>query len=615
MSHTVNFKTLKFANFLRFGNEEIRMDFEKGVIGLMGDNGIGKSSIIDAICICLFNESCRKSTQDEWTNNLNGKGLYFIMDIERCESVTDVYTIVRKPTVRKTAERLAIYKNGTLLTSLQNPQEYIENTILGFGVNIFKNSIAVSGGTPFISMTPEEKRKFSENLFSIKQVRNYKKIASEKLSDIQLNGRMAEQAILSAKSQISEFTRVLSMADNSVESQVADIDNEIRGFDDTLDKYRREMANSEAQIVDLESQVAESMVEIEKLRLKLAGLGASDLQKKIAIVSATLEAHKRDYKNAKNESIRIAPNVICNHCGNSYSEAQAEEHKAKHEARAAEIADLGKSTKAELTALEARLPEIEAVNSLIAEWNNHGSQLNSAIYGLRSTIKSTASYISNIENARARAAIRRENLLKESNNTDVKAFAQSSIEKAELVIAEKISEKAVCDRKISALKYIVDMCSDDGIKKLLLAEFMPLLNKLIASYLDKFDLPIKIEFDEYFNHKMSAPKGLGQRHSMMSKGQKTRINLAILFAIVDLIKKMGSVRCNLLILDEFADEGLDANGFVAAVNSIRRVSDRDEKSIVLITHKKEDVLYDNLDSLYEVELKNSFATLKQVTSF
>jgi DNA repair exonuclease SbcCD ATPase subunit len=101
----------------------------------------------------------------------------------------------------------------------------------------------------------------------------------------------------------------------------------------------------------------------------------------------------------------------------------------------------------------------------------------------------------------------------------------------------------------------------------------------------------------------------------MSKGQKTRINLAILFAVVDLIKKMGNVKCNLLMLDEFADEGLDPKGFSAAVEAIRKVADRDNKSIVLITHKQEDVLFDNLNALYEVELKNSFSILKEVPSF
>jgi DNA repair exonuclease SbcCD ATPase subunit len=210
---------------------------------------------------------------------------------------------------------------------------------------------------------------------------------------------------------------------------------------------------------------------------------------------------------------------------------------------------------------------------------------------------------------------RKAEIANREDSSSVRAFAEQSIFEAERQIVAKNVDKALADRKISALKYIVEMCSDEGIKKMLLAQFMPILNHLIASYLEKFDLPVKVEFDDKFNHTLTAPKGLGQRHPMMSRGQKTRINLAILFAIAELIRKMGSVRCNLMLLDEFADEGLDAKGFEAAVSSIRRIADRDHRSITLITHKQEDVLFENITKLYEVELKNSFTVLKEVSSY
>jgi ABC-type multidrug transport system ATPase subunit len=158
------------------------------------------------------------------------------------------------------------------------------------------------------------------------------------------------------------------------------------------------------------------------------------------------------------------------------------------------------------------------------------------------------------------------------------------------------------------------MCSDTGIKQLLLRKFTPLLNTLIDNYLRRFNLPVTVEFDELFKHKLSSVEGIGHKHGLLSKGQRKRIDIAILFAMVDLIKLMGSFNCNLLILDEFADDGLDSKGFRDVVHTIREVADRDKKSITIISHKNEDVLYDNLDSIYELELRNHFSVLRKVNN-
>ena len=125
MSHSISFKTLRGANFLRFGNEEFVFNFYDGVIGLMGENGLGKSAILDAVCICLFNETYRPYTLADWTNNINEKGLYLSLLLETHGATIDTYLIVRKPTSRKSAEKLMIYKNDVLLTGVPDYQEYI----------------------------------------------------------------------------------------------------------------------------------------------------------------------------------------------------------------------------------------------------------------------------------------------------------------------------------------------------------------------------------------------------------------------------------------------------------------------------------------------------------
>jgi len=616
MSHTVVFKNLRGANFLRFGNEEFVFNFYEGVVGLMGENGLGKSAILDAVCICLFNETYRKSTQSDWTNNINGSGLYLGLTLETHGATVDKFYILRKPTSSKALDKLSIYKNDVLLTGITNYQEYIENTILGFGVHVFKNAIAVSGGTPFISMTPEEKRKFSDSLFSIKQVREYKKRSSEAVSELSLNKRIIEQEIVSARSKIAEYENVLTMTSSNVDDQIAGLLAEVENTQNGIDESTRIISESQIQLDAYGDLINTKNSEIVALQAKLVELNANEIYKEIARVSASLELCRREYQKEINESNRIAPNVVCKSCGNHYTEEQASEHKALHVAEAATVGERGKALKAELLALQESLPTIENVKAAIEKIRfTELGELNNVIYSIKANINLHASRANNLETVKYRYSSQIETLRAKEDQSSIKVFAENAIKEATAIIDTKSVVLAENERKLKAYTYIIEMCSDNGIKHLLLKEFMPILNQLIAAYLDKFDLPITVTFDEYFNHALKAPKGLGQKHSMMSKGQRTRINLAILFAVSDLIKKMGNVKCNLLMLDEFADEGIDPKGFRAAVESIRRVADRDNKSIVLVTHKQEDFLYDNLNALYELELRNSFSVLKEVKSF
>lgn len=618
MSHSIKIKTLKGANFLRFGNEEFVFDFSKGVIGLMGENGLGKSSILDAVCICLFNETYRQSTQSEWTNNINEKGLYLSLSLDRISSTVDNYVIVRRPTSKKVSERLMIYKNDVLLSDIPDYQEYIENTILGFGVNIFKNTIAVSGSTPFISMTPEQKRKFSENLFSIKQVREYKKRVNGKLSEDLLTKRILAQEISSISNKILEYNNVVNLAKVNITAEVTALDNEISSLNSSIDDIRRENEIDLDAVNKLQLKLDNITNDAIELNNKKKSLEFKDreLNNSITRKSMELDQCRKEYKQCVDEANRIAPNVVCTKCGNSFTEEQADKHRELHLEHSKEIASRGKILKNELDELKSLVTnELDEISNLVDSAQRNINQVNSDIVRIRHKISYQNSNISSIENNIKAKIDKKKSLLEKPEQVNVIEFAKRSIEECNNALELHSNDLRKIERKIKAYEYIIEMCSDDGIKKMLLREFVPMLNRLISSYLERFDLPVKIEFDEYFNHTLESPKGLGQKHNMMSKGQKTRINLAILFAMVDLVKMIGNVKCNLLILDEFADEGLDSKGFSAAVESIRKVADSENKSIVIITHKQEDVLYDNLDALYELELKNQFSVLKKVKDF
>jgi len=613
MAHTVVFKSIEGVNFFRFGNEPFLFNFNFGITGLFGNNGLGKSAVIDAVCVCLFNETYRDSNKSDWTNNINKTGLLIKGVIETHSTTIDTYQIIRQPLARKASEVIKIFKNDVEVNNIANYQEYIENVILGFNINLFRNSIAVSADTPFISMTPEQKRQFSDNLFSIKQVREFKKKASEASSECLMSKRIIDRDVENINLKIKEYENIIRMSVNNDDERIEKLKADILEMESNKSQWENIPVLNEKEIADNNAILNNLNLELADLQLKLKELDPQTINREVITAKSKLETCKRDYIREKNDRDRIAPNVICNSCGNSFSEEQAETHKLKHTENMNRLASEGTALKLEVASYDEKLNEISTLNSKISQIAHVSirdvtNKISSLKHGSDIARNNIAQLNSNIERYNREI----ENIQSKEDTSNVSDFAQQSIIAAKEEIEKKTVELAEVNRKIAAYAYIINMCSDNGIKNMLLKKFIPLLNTLISYYLSKFRLPLQVEFDEFFKHKITAELGIGQKHSLLSKGQKKRIDVAILFAIVDLIKMMGNFKCNLLILDEFADGNVDKEGFSDIIHMIRNVCDKGDKSIVVVSHKNEDVLYDSLDYMYELELKNQFSILKEV---
>lgn len=613
MANTVVFKSIEGVNFFRFGNEPFLFNFNFGITGLFGNNGLGKSAIIDAVCVCLFNETYRDSNKSDWTNNINKTGLFIKGVIEVHSNVIDTYQIIRQPMARKATEVIKIFKNDVEVNNIPNYQEYIENTILGFNINLFRNSIAVSADTPFISMTPEQKRQFSDNLFSIKQVRDFKKKASEASSECQMSKRILDRDIENINLKIKEYENIIRMAANNDGERIDKLNSDIAEMLANRALWADIPVVNEKEIEENNIALSTLNAELVKLQNELKELDPQTINREVIVVKSKLETCKRDYIREKNDRDRIAPNVICNSCGNSFSEEQAEIHKLKHSEEMTRLAAEGTALKTTIASYDEKLNEITTLNSKISQIAHVSIRtISDKISSLKHASDMARNNIIQIDANIERYNKEIQAIQSKEDTSNVTDFAAQSIVTANAEIESKKIDLTLVNRKIAAYNYIINMCSDNGIKNMLLKKFIPLLNTLISYYLSKFRLPLQVEFDEFFKHKITAELGIGQKHSLLSKGQKKRIDVAILFAIVDLIKMMGNFKCNLLILDEFADGNVDKEGFSDIIHMIRNVCDKGDKSIVVVSHKNEDVLYDSLDYMYELELKNQFSILKEV---
>ena len=272
MASTVVFKSLSGRNFLRFGNQDFFFEFRKGLTGLFGNNGLGKSSIVDGLCICCFNETYRDSNKEDWVNNINKKGLYLCTKVDIVNgSTTDEYSFIQDFTTSKKIEQRRIIKNGEILVNVVNIQEEIEK-ILGFNLNLFKNSIAVSADIPFISMTPEQKRQFSDNLFSVKQVSIFKKKASEALSGERTSQAIMTRDIENFGTKIVEYSKMIEASNVDNTEKVLQLKNDIANIEQALPLYEDKITSIEKKIEEETLRLNEKnpisdLIEAEKLKL------------------------------------------------------------------------------------------------------------------------------------------------------------------------------------------------------------------------------------------------------------------------------------------------------------------------------------------------------------
>lgn len=630
MSNHVVIKNVFAKNLFRFGENGFKVSFENGLTIVTGENGLGKSTILDALSIALFNSSYRKLNKADWVNNINKKGLFVSVEID-VVSGTNVsnYVVINEPKAKEEVLRRRIVKDGVLLDHIADIQNYIENSILGFTENIFTNSIAVSSNTPFISMTPDEKRVYTENLFSITEIRKFKKTANEYLSTISTNNLIISNDI------------------NSIKNKIGIIEQNNKNLEDVINNYNPVNANVidslNQQIADIDSNIALQKQEEEKLNLIINEL-IPKINEKTALFNSKSQNYNEEYSKlssierqrenelndaktryrvVKSNIAKIVPNVPCYACGNAYTEASAAEHIAEHQKQLGIIGNEGRekhllhaNAKQDLENLINTLgvevkKEEEEIKTLHSELSNYQYKLKSVQNDLNKSSYMRNNCVNNLNAVYEK--IKNEN----KENETIKNASESiknnnaEIEKLKNDISSKEKSLVENNQYIEAAKYIISMCSDDGIRAMLLKRFVPKFNELIKYYLHSFNLPLMVEFDESFKHTINSNPGIGNKHSSLSKGQRRRIDIAILFAMVNMIQDIGKLNCNLLILDEFADDGLDVNGFNETISLIKEICTRDNKAITVITFKSEKINNDCIDYSYNVVLEGEFSKIQK----
>ena len=571
------FKTIRWRNFLSTGNQFIIVSFQKSPTNLIvGSNGAGKSTILDALTFVLYNKPFRKIKKAQLINTVNEKECEVQIEFE---IQGRIYTIVRgmKPTL------FEIYIDGKKQDQFANQndqQAYLEDNILRLNYKSFTQTTILGSATfvPFMQLGNSDRKAIVEDVLDIKIFSGMAKILREKISK--------------ANTEIRELTIKKEMIEEKIEMQknfIADLDSSgKKRIKDTRKKIDGLFSDSN-YLMETNDNLSSEIEEKYKPKLQNLSSAKTILQKKNTI-KVKLE---QKIQNITSDHKFFVDNVSCPTCGQDIEEEfrlnKIEDIEGKVKEINSAYTDLTKSIDEEKKKEQKFLDVSHQITQLTNDISTNNFKISQYQRQIREYEQEVQDITLQIENRNTERATLK------GLKTDLKTVE---------------TNKANHTESIEYLDFANSMMKDSGVKAKIVKRYLPVMNQKINKYLQMMDFYINFTLDEQFNECIKSPIHEKFSYESFSEGEKMRIDLAILFTWRDIAKMKNSSSTNILILDEIFDSSLDSNGTDEFTKIIKYVIK--DAYVFMISHKV-DELTDRLDNLITFEKMNGFSKVRYST--
>lgn len=600
-------------NFYRFGDNWQIFTLDEGITNIFGKNGSGKSTAQEILHFTFFGESYRGSNLDKLINRSNKSNLETFARFYVTENgMTNYYKICRglAPKIEK------LYKDDS--TDAEHIpgkfNAYISEKILGFNSNINKKIISVhSKNGSFLTMPLDERRKIIDSIVNLTQTKAYLVAAKSALSDYTTKRTLVLSEIEMNTKQIVPYKLLMNKTKENSSNNLLELRKRLSSVNAQAIKLDSDEDNICNEIKLLELELKNSLAIENKLKTEYMAKDPNSVNQKYSDLVYEFKTLQNKAKEIKNEISKINPDVVCSHCGNTYTVDQANTKRSEKKLEYDLVGVDGKRVKNEMILVEAEIAKLKLDVAEISAQSDKTSDI-------KNNIQMKNYNISTIKQQR----IMSNHNIKQLEG-DIDAIINAEPEEDTIDVSAKIEELEdkllglndtllALNDNIEATQYIIKMFSDEGIKALVLKKFLPTLNKLINYYLKTFNINVNFTLTSDYGYTMTADNGLSDEFIGLSGGQQQRINLSILFAQTDLIKIMGNFKTNLLFLDEFIDGGVDDEGLDETFKILKKICDRDGKSIVVISHKLNENIVSELDHFYHaLKVDDNYSTLNAVS--
>jgi len=569
------FHKLKYKNFLSSGDNFTEIDFTKSKTTLVvGQNGAGKSTMLDALSFVLFGKPHRNINKPQLTNSINKKDCLVEVDFTIGKSN---FRIIRgiKPNI------FQIYKNGQLLNESSHAKDYqkiLEKNIIKMNHKSF-HQIVVLGSTsftPFMELPAAHRREVIEDLLDINIFSKMNILLKEK------------QSVL--KEKIKEVNYQVEILSNKIQSQKKYI-NDIREI-------------NEFEITEKQNKIEENQNRIRELQVINENVGSDleDILNKNNLELTSTQATKdkllgfeSQFKSSMNKLVKevkfYEDNTHCPTCTQEIDDelrtSKISHSKNKAKEISAAITDLAKKT----NEVSQKLEYLQSVANDIRDKNSTIQNNNRTIEILNKSVMDLVNEIQKL------------NKREEDLDDVVKELMETTEKKSNL-----LESKSTINEDYSYNIVIAEMLKDTGIKTKILKQYVPIINRLVNQYLQVLDFFVSFNLDENFNEIIRSRYRDDFTYASFSEGEKQRISLALLFTWRQIARMKNSVSTNLLILDETFDSSLDFDG-VENLTKILYTLD-DNTNVFIISHKGE-ILENKFERKLEFYKKQNFSYVKE----
>ena len=568
----INFNTIRWKNMLSTGNQftEIKLDRSPSTL-IVGENGGGKSTMLDALCFALFNKPFRNINKPQLINSINKKNL--LVEIE-FQTGRKSYKIVRgiKPNV------FEIYADGELINqdaAARDYQKYLEESILKMNYKSFTQIVILGSAsfTPFMQLPAFTRREIIEDILDIQIFTTMNSVLKDKLVEIKDKLQLADSRLEILKQKATLQKEYVDTLESNKEKRSDEIQSRIE--------------EGERQIESLTNLTKE--LEVEKVSVEETQSSLGDLatkQKKLESFKTKFSTQLRDLKK---EVSFYEETDECPTCQQGIAHDHKETIVSSRQEKMQELSSGMDKLQEEFTKLEELIAENEVLSEQISGLNSEIITHNNEIIVQQRLIQALNLELNDITTKTADI---------DGEKDKLKAFAKD-------VLAQN-SEKANLNEEKHYMDAVSTLLKDTGIKTKIIRQYLPVINKLVNKYLTAMDFFVQFNLDEKFDETIKSRHRDDFSYASFSEGEKQRIDLALLFTWRTIAKMKNSVATNLLILDEVFDSSLDNNGTDYVMALLDTLGE--ETNTFVISHKG-DQLFDKFRSLIKFEKKNNYSEM------
>ena len=568
----ITFKTIRWKNLLSTGNAftEIQLNKTKSTL-IIGDNGAGKSTILDALTFVLFGKPFRSVNKHQLVNSVNQGGT--VVEVEF--SIGSKEYIIKRGIKKNFFE---IWQNGQMLNqdaSIRDYQEYLEKTVLKLNYKSFTQIVVLGSSSfiPFMQLKASDRRTIIEDLLDIEIFSVMNQLLKIKVGINKEDMGTVDVSLGLAKGEEKASQHLIEKLKENKTKQISKNKKDIKQHEKYLKDYQESINEINKKIEGF----TESISNETKIRTEINKL--LDYQKGI---EKGIIKHEEDMEFYEQNS-------HCDTCEQEipqeHRDKMIEQFHGKMHEMSGGLVQLGHK----LDDQQVRVDEIDKILNSIQECKGD-------IAKNQNSIQACTQYINKVSN-------QIDEISQMADDIDSK---KPALEKIKEDIKIYISKKEALSNEKYLYELAGTLLKDGGIKSRIIKQYLPIINKYINLHLGKLDFYVSFELDEGFNETIRSRHRDEFTYASFSEGEKMRIDLALLFTWRAIAKLKNSVNTNLLILDEVFDSSLDATGTDEFLKILYDLTG--DVNVFVISHKG-DILYDRFKSTIKFDKHKNFSRM------